>query len=130
VLAVKELTPEYFEDWKSRHHDATTSLVNREEKLDAIYEEIERDMKLIGATAIEDKLQDGVSSCIANLVQADIKVWVLTGDKQGKEKRTSHFFGVSSTSTSGTRAGLYLIKFLSTFRNCNQYWLLLPTPDG
>lgn len=83
VLAVKELTPDYFEGWKKRHHEASTSLVNREEKLSAIYEEIEMDMKLIGATAIEDKLQDGVSSCIANLMQADIKVWVLTGDKQG-----------------------------------------------
>ena len=83
VLAVKELTPEYFDDWKNRHQEAASSLINREEKLDAIYEEIERDMKLIGATAIEDKLQDGVSTCIANLLLAGIKVWVLTGDKQG-----------------------------------------------
>ncbi|CAL8087177.1 unnamed protein product [Orchesella dallaii] len=82
VLAVKELTPEYFEDWKSRHHEAACSLTNRDEKLDAIYEEIERDMTLLGATAIEDKLQDGVPATIANLLLADIKVWVLTGDKQ------------------------------------------------
>lgn len=83
VLAVKELTQEYFEDWKSRHHEAACSLTNRDEKLDAIYEEIERDMTLCGATAIEDKLQDGVPSTIANLLLAGIKVWVLTGDKQG-----------------------------------------------
>ncbi len=38
---------------------------------------------LVGATAIEDKLQDGVPDCIANLALADIKIWVLTGDKQG-----------------------------------------------
>uniref|UniRef100_A0A8D8DTV9 Phospholipid-transporting ATPase ID n=1 Tax=Culex pipiens TaxID=7175 RepID=A0A8D8DTV9_CULPI len=39
-------------------------------------------MQLIGVTAIEDKLQDGVPQTIANLQMAGIKVWVLTGDKQ------------------------------------------------
>uniref|UniRef100_A0A8C6U2N3 Phospholipid-transporting ATPase n=1 Tax=Neogobius melanostomus TaxID=47308 RepID=A0A8C6U2N3_9GOBI len=38
-------------------------------------------MKLLGATAIEDKLQDGVPETIACLSLADIKIWVLTGDK-------------------------------------------------
>ena len=41
-------------------------------------------MLLVGITAIEDKLQDGVPEAIANLLLADIKIWVLTGDKQGK----------------------------------------------
>lgn len=36
---------------------------------------------LIGCTAIEDKLQDGVPACIETLSQAGIKIWVLTGDK-------------------------------------------------
>ena len=49
-----------------------------------MYEEIEANLKLIGATAIEDKLQDGVPDAIANLAQAGIKIWVLTGDKQGR----------------------------------------------
>jgi len=48
-----------------------------------VYEEIEVGMSLIGATAIEDKLQDGVPDAIANLGAAGIKIWVLTGDKQG-----------------------------------------------
>lgn len=39
--------------------------------------------QLIGATAIEDKLQDGVPETIAKLAKADIKIWVLTGDKKG-----------------------------------------------
>ena len=45
-------------------------------------EEIEKEMILVGATAIEDKLQDGVPDTIANLARAGIKIWVLTGDKQ------------------------------------------------
>lgn len=49
-----------------------------------IYEEIECELSLIGVTAIEDKLQDGVQQAISNLQMAGIKIWVLTGDKQGK----------------------------------------------
>lgn len=56
---------------------------DREEKVNAVYEEIEKNLILLGATAIEDKLQDGVPDAIANLALADIKLWVLTGDKQG-----------------------------------------------
>lgn len=40
-------------------------------------------VQLIGATAIEDKLQDGVAQTIEQLAKAEIKIWVLTGDKQG-----------------------------------------------
>lgn len=61
----------------------STSMENRDEKLSAVYEEIEQDLMLIGSTAIEDKLQDGVPEAIANLARAGIKIWVLTGDKQG-----------------------------------------------
>jgi len=58
---------------------------NREEQIDVLYEEIEKNMKLIGMTAIEDKLQDGVPQCIESLTQAGIKIWMLTGDKIGKK---------------------------------------------
>lgn len=42
---------------------------------------IEKDLILIGCTAIEDKLQEGVPTCIETLSRAGIKIWVLTGDK-------------------------------------------------
>jgi len=38
-------------------------------------------MQLVGSTAIEDKLQEGVSETIQFMKDAGIKVWVLTGDK-------------------------------------------------
>uniref|UniRef100_A0A4W5RQU1 Phospholipid-transporting ATPase n=1 Tax=Hucho hucho TaxID=62062 RepID=A0A4W5RQU1_9TELE len=82
ALAYKDLDEEYFTSWKQRHHEASTSLEDREDKLDLLYEEIEKDLKLLGATAIEDKLQDGVPQTIEQLAKADIKIWVLTGDKQ------------------------------------------------
>ncbi|KAI2664891.1 Phospholipid-transporting ATPase ID [Labeo rohita] len=77
-----DLDEEYFAEWKQRHHESSVALEDREEKLEKLYEEIEKDMMLIGATAIEDKLQDGVAQTIEQLARAEIKIWVLTGDKQ------------------------------------------------
>ncbi len=62
----------------------STSMENRDARVKDAYEEIEENLKLIGATAIEDKLQDGVPQCIQRLLSAGIKIWVLTGDKLGK----------------------------------------------
>lgn len=82
ALAWRPLGEQSFAEWKRRHHAAALALHDRDEQLDAIYEEIETDLLLMGVTAIEDKLQDGVPETIANLSMAGIKVWVLTGDKQ------------------------------------------------
>uniref|UniRef100_A0AAR2LFG2 Phospholipid-transporting ATPase n=1 Tax=Pygocentrus nattereri TaxID=42514 RepID=A0AAR2LFG2_PYGNA len=82
VLAYKDLDEDYFSEWLQRHHEASTALEGREDKLNELYEEIEKDLLLIGASAVEDKLQDGVSQTIEQLAKADIKIWVLTGDKQ------------------------------------------------
>ncbi|CAG8728212.1 5271_t:CDS:2, partial [Racocetra fulgida] len=60
---------------------ASTAIQDRSSKIDVCSEEIERELILLGATAIEDKLQEGVPDCIANLRSAGIKIWVLTGDK-------------------------------------------------
>uniref|UniRef100_A0A3Q4H379 Phospholipid-transporting ATPase n=1 Tax=Neolamprologus brichardi TaxID=32507 RepID=A0A3Q4H379_NEOBR len=82
ALAYKDLDESYMKDWTQRHHEASIAMEEREEKLDELYEEIEKDMMLLGATAVEDKLQDGVPQTIEQLAKADIKIWVLTGDKQ------------------------------------------------
>ena len=43
---------------------------------------MEQDLELAGATAIEDKLQKGVPEAIDKLRRANIKMWMLTGDKR------------------------------------------------
>ncbi|CAJ0602595.1 unnamed protein product [Cylicocyclus nassatus] len=80
-LAYKDIDPAYYDDWIERQQQAAVDMYNREKKLDEIYEEMEKEMTLIGGTAIEDKLQDGVPETIARLAEANIKIWVLTGDK-------------------------------------------------
>ncbi|XP_012160647.1 phospholipid-transporting ATPase ID isoform X2 [Ceratitis capitata] len=82
VLAERHLDEAYYMDWSQRQQVAAVSLDAREEKLNAMYEEIETELILVGVTAIEDKLQDGVPQTIANLQMAGLKIWVLTGDKQ------------------------------------------------
>jgi phospholipid-transporting ATPase len=61
---------------------AASSLNNRQDQLDHCAEVIEKELHLLGATAIEDKLQDGVPDAIYTLMEAGIKMWVLTGDRQ------------------------------------------------
>ena len=81
-LAYKEVPSDEWDAWLKKHYVASTSVIGRDEKLAEVYEEIESDLILLGATAVEDKLQDGVPETIANLAKAGIKLWVLTGDKQ------------------------------------------------
>ena len=56
---------------------------DREEAVSKVDEKIEKDLTLIGSTAIEDRLQDDVQGTIQFAKEAGIKVWVLTGDKIG-----------------------------------------------
>ena len=59
-----------------------TSLHMREQKVADVADLIEKDLFLLGATGIEDKLQDQVPETIAAFLMAGIHVWILTGDKQ------------------------------------------------
>ncbi|KAL1918098.1 uncharacterized protein VTP21DRAFT_3364 [Calcarisporiella thermophila] len=81
-IAMREIPPEEYEQWSQVYDKAATTLQNRQDELDKAAELIERDMFLLGATAIEDKLQDGVPDTIHTLQEAGIRVWVLTGDRQ------------------------------------------------
>lgn len=80
-FASRQLSEEEYETFAFRHAEASTSMINRELMMDAVAEEYERELELLGSTAIEDRLQDGVPDTIANLQMAGIKIWVLTGDK-------------------------------------------------
>ncbi|XP_036071926.1 phospholipid-transporting ATPase ID isoform X1 [Oryzias melastigma] len=82
ALAYRDLSEEEWEAWSESHRMADKATDCREDRLAAAYDKIEQDMLLLGATAIEDKLQEGVPETIALLSLANIKIWVLTGDKQ------------------------------------------------
>uniref|UniRef100_U3I446 Phospholipid-transporting ATPase n=1 Tax=Anas platyrhynchos platyrhynchos TaxID=8840 RepID=U3I446_ANAPP len=90
-LCYKDISDDEFEAWNKKFMEASVATTNRDEALDKVYEEIEKNLILLGATAIEDKLQDGVPETISKLSKADIKIWVLTGDK----KETAENIGFS-----------------------------------
>lgn len=82
-LSMREIPEQEFQEWYGIFDKASTTVGgNRAEELDKAAELIEKDFFLLGATAIEDRLQDGVPETIHTLQQAGIKVWVLTGDRQ------------------------------------------------
>jgi len=81
-LAVREIPEQEYRQWAKIYDQAAAQITGRAEALDKAAEVIERNMFLLGATAIEDKLQEGVPETIHTLQTAGIKVWVLTGDRQ------------------------------------------------
>ena len=81
-LAYRDVPEQEYQEWSTIYDKAAQTINGRGEALDQAAEIIEKDMFLLGATAIEDKLQDGVPDAIHTLQMAGIKVWVLTGDRQ------------------------------------------------
>ncbi|XP_072852346.1 phospholipid-transporting ATPase IF isoform X14 [Pogona vitticeps] len=81
-VAYRKFTPKEYQEVEKRLFEAKTALQQREERLAEVYDFIEKDLDLLGATGVEDKLQDKVQETIEGLRLAGIKVWVLTGDKQ------------------------------------------------
>eukprot|EP00667_Euglena_gracilis_P000907 EG_transcript_907 len=83
VCGWRPLAEEPYAEWNARFQAARAVVgAERDSQMAALAEEVELDLQLVGATAIEDKLQLGVPECIEHLRKAGIRVWVLTGDKQ------------------------------------------------
>ena len=80
-IAQRDLSEKEYAEWSRDHELAAAAVKDREEKIEEVSDRIERDLCLLGGTAIEDRLQDGVPDAIALLGRAGIKLWVLTGDK-------------------------------------------------
>lgn len=80
-IAHRELSEEEYNIWSRSHDEAAAAMSDRELRLEEVSSAIEQELSLIGGTAIEDRLQDGVPDTISMLGGAGIKLWVLTGDK-------------------------------------------------
>ena len=82
ISPLQDLTDGDYEEWLEQHRLAETDLRDRERLIHESAHKLECHMELLGATGIEDRLQDGVPEAIARLREGGLKVWVLTGDKQ------------------------------------------------
>ncbi|KAK7283961.1 hypothetical protein RIF29_13711 [Crotalaria pallida] len=82
VIGMRDLNASEFQQWHFAFEAASTALIGRAAMLRKVAIDVENNLRILGATAIEDKLQQGVPESIESLRTAGIKVWVLTGDKQ------------------------------------------------
>ncbi|KAF9769474.1 hypothetical protein IL306_013081 [Fusarium sp. DS 682] len=90
LFAQKFITEQEYQAWKKVWDEATTSLNNRQQRIEEAGDMIEQSFDLVGATAIEDKLQKGVPETIERLRKANIKIWMLTGDKRETAINIAH----------------------------------------
>ena len=90
-IAMKVLSQEEYDKFNSDLKEAQMSLENKDQKVEEVYNSIEKDLYLLGTTIVEDKLQDLVPETIRDLRLAKIKVWMLTGDKMN----TAYNIGLS-----------------------------------
>ncbi|CAL5197273.1 unnamed protein product [Lathyrus oleraceus] len=82
ILAYRELEAEEYKGFNNKFSEAKSLVsADRETLIEEVSDNMEKNLILLGATAVEDKLQNGVPGCIDKLAQAGIKIWVLTGDK-------------------------------------------------
>ena len=80
-VSMKVLSEIEYEAFAKEVKEASTSLEDKEELLEQAYDKVENNLYIIGATIVEDKLQDNVPETISDLRFANIKIWMLTGDK-------------------------------------------------
>ncbi|XP_010901411.2 phospholipid-transporting ATPase 11C isoform X2 [Esox lucius] len=89
-VAYKLLKPEEYALVDTELREARLSLQDREDKLLKVYNQVEDNMSLIGATAVEDRLQEEAAETMEALQGAGMRVWVLTGDKMETAKSTCY----------------------------------------
>ena len=99
VVASKQVDPSTFASWEADWLSAKTLLEGRTEKLAECGATIEKDLQLSGISAVEDRLQEGVPDAIADLKQAGIRFWVLTGDKTETAVDIAHSCNLFSKDT-------------------------------
>ena len=80
-VAMRILSVEEYEDFISDLEQAEMDTLHKKEKLEKVHAMVENNLILLGATIVEDKLQENVPEVIRELREADIKIWMLTGDK-------------------------------------------------
>ena len=89
IVGYCDLPEKKYREWHTDYKAAATDINELDKRKAGLANEIERlediieqDLVLVGCTAIEDRLQDGVPECIETIAKAGINIWVLTGDKE------------------------------------------------
>lgn len=82
AIGRKRLSPEHYAAFEAAYAEARVAITNRAAGMQRVIETLlEKDLELLALTGVEDKLQDNVKMTLELLRQADIRIWMLTGDK-------------------------------------------------
>ena len=90
-IGMKVLSQEEYDAFATALNEANLSMEDKDKKVADVIKTVEKDIYLLGATIVEDKLQDKVPETIRDLRLAGIKIWMLTGDKMN----TAYNIGLS-----------------------------------
>lgn len=90
LMAMRVLDEAEYNQFTADVAEAEKDVINRDKRLAGIYDKFERGLVLLGATAVEDRLQDNVPQTIKDLQDAGIKIWMLTGDKLETAENIGH----------------------------------------
>ncbi|KAE9037738.1 hypothetical protein PR002_g6395 [Phytophthora rubi] len=94
LLGYRTLSMTEYLAWKCAFDAAKKALSNREQLCVEVAKQVEKSTKLLGATGVEDLLQDGVRECISQLSLGGINIWMLTGDKDETAISVAHMCGL------------------------------------
>jgi phospholipid-translocating ATPase len=94
LFAQRYIPEDEYLTWKQIYNKASTVLIDRQEQIETAAELIEQSLELLGASAIEDKLQTGVNETVEKLQRANISIWMLTGDKRETAMNIAHSAGI------------------------------------
>jgi phospholipid-transporting ATPase len=98
-FASRKLDKDFALEWLDKWNDALNTVTDRQEQIDSVAQLIETDLSFIGATGVEDRLQDGVPKTIETLMKANIKFWMLTGDRFETAVSTAFLSNLIQSST-------------------------------
>ncbi|TNV85311.1 hypothetical protein FGO68_gene5532 [Halteria grandinella] len=124
VISQKLIEESYFQDWQRRYAEAKADMGNREASINAVVNELEQEMELLGVTGVEDKLQDEVALTIESLRGAGIQVWMLTGDKVETATCIAMSAGFKSR-----HQQLFFMRDLTSVKECEQVLKEFQTKD-
>ena len=82
LIASKSIEEKDYKEFIEKHQSylLIQNSKEKEEKIDQLYDQFETEFELLGATAIEDCLQDHVEETLSSFSSIGIKVFMLTGD--------------------------------------------------
>jgi magnesium-transporting ATPase (P-type) len=90
VYGRREVSEEEYKLWIEEYQEASADTGSREAKKAAVARKIEQRIEVLGATGVEDALQEKVPETIAGMKAAGMRVWVLTGDKVETAVKIAH----------------------------------------